>query len=152
MSDTRRIFVTGATGNQGGAVVKSLLLRGYQVRALTRNINTEKAKALAQANVEVVVGDLSNTGSYRDYLKDVDGIFSVQTFEHGVATEIKQGTDLARLAKEYGIGHFLYSSVSGADMHTGIPHWDSKYRIEQYVKDLGIPYTIVRPTSLFENF
>jgi uncharacterized protein YbjT (DUF2867 family) len=148
----KRVFVTGGTGNQGGAVVRCLLQRGYEVRVLTRNINSAKATELSKLNVEVVEGDLNDTTSYRDHLKDVYGIFSVQTFEHGVATEIKQGTDLARVAKEYEVGHFVYSSVAGADLHTGIPHWDSKYRVEQYIKDLGLPYTIIRPTSLFENF
>ncbi len=90
--------------------------------------------------------------TYRYHLKDVDGIFSVQTFENGIDKEIKQGIDLSNLAKEYAVSHFLYSSVAGADLNTGIPHFESKYKIENYIKQLGLPYTIIRPSSLFENF
>jgi uncharacterized protein YbjT (DUF2867 family) len=85
-------------------------------------------------------------------LKSVDGIYSVQTFENGINKEIKQGVDLANLAKEYGINHFLYSSVAGADLITGIPHFESKFKIENHIKQIGLPYTIIRPNSLFENF
>jgi uncharacterized protein YbjT (DUF2867 family) len=76
----------------------------------------------------------------------------VQTFENGIEKEMKQGIGLANLAKEYGVNHFLYSSVAGADLNTGIPHFDSKYKIENYIKQSGLPYTIIRANSLFENF
>jgi uncharacterized protein YbjT (DUF2867 family) len=56
------------------------------------------------------------------------------------------------MAKEYNVRHFLYTSVAGADLHTGIPHWESKAEIEDCIKKLGISYTIIRPTSLYENF
>lgn len=59
---------------------------------------------------------------------------------------------MANLAKEYGANHFLYSSVAGADLDTGIPHFESKFIIENHIKKLGLPYTIIRPNSLFENF
>jgi uncharacterized protein YbjT (DUF2867 family) len=59
---------------------------------------------------------------------------------------------LADLAKEYGAKHFLYSSVAGADLNTGIPHFDCKFKIENHIKQIGLPYTIIRPNSLFENF
>jgi uncharacterized protein YbjT (DUF2867 family) len=59
---------------------------------------------------------------------------------------------LADLAKEYAVPQFVYSSVIGSDAHTGIPHWESKFIIENHVKDLGLVYTILRPASLYENF
>ena len=55
------------------------------------------------------------------------------------------------MAKENGVKHFLYSSVIGADVHTGIPHWESKFQIENHIKQIGLSYTIIRPASLFEN-
>ena len=60
--------------------------------------------------------------------------------------------NLANLAKEYDVKHFLYSSVIGADLNTGIPHWESKFKIENHIKQINLPYTIIRPASLFENF
>lgn len=100
----------------------------------------------------MVKGDLNDLNTFRNHLKDIDGIFSVQTFENGIGKEIKQGIDLANLAKDYGVNHFLYSSVAGADLNTGIPHFDSKYKIENHIKQIGLPYTIIRVNSLFENF
>ncbi|MBU0695798.1 MAG: NmrA/HSCARG family protein [Bacteroidetes bacterium] len=148
----KTIFVTGATGNQGGAVAASLINKGFKIKVLTRKIDSIKAQNLQNSNVELIKGDLNDLNTYRKHLKDVDGIFSVQTFENGVEKEIKQGIGLANLAKEYGVNHFLYSSVAGADLNTGIPHFDSKYKIENYIKQLSLPYTILRPNSLFENF
>jgi uncharacterized protein YbjT (DUF2867 family) len=148
----KTIFVTGATGNQGGAVATSLNKNGFKVKALTRKADSAKTQNLQKQNTELVKGDLNDLNSFRHHLKDIDGIFSVQTFENGVDKEIKQGIDLANLAKEYGVSHFIYSSVAGADLNTGIPHFDSKYKIENYIKQLGLPYTIIRASSLFENF
>lgn len=148
----KTIFVTGATGNQGGAVAASLIKNGFRIKALTRNTDSAKAQNLLKQNIELIKGDLSDLNTFRNHLKEVDGIFSVQSFEKGVDKEIKQGIDLANLAKEYGVNHFLYSSVAGADLNTGIPHFDSKYTIENHIKQLGLPYTIIRANSLFENF
>ena len=148
----KTIFVTGATGNQGGAVAASLIKNGFKIKVLTRNVDSAKAQNFQKINVELIKGDLNDLNTYRYHLKDVDGIFSVQTFENGIDKEIKQGIDLSNLAKEYGVSHFLYSSVAGADLNTGIPHFESKYKIENYIKQLGLPYTIIRPSSLFENF
>lgn len=148
----KTILVTGATGNQGGAVAASLLNIGFRVKLLTRRPESVKAQNLQHQNAEWVKGDLDDLSTFRSHLKDVDGIFSVQTFVNGVDKEIKQGVGLANLAKEYGINHFLYSSVAGADLNTGIPHFDSKYKIENHIRQLGLPFTIIRANSLFENF
>ena len=148
----KTIFVTGATGNQGGAVAASLIKNGFKIKVLTRKTDSVKAQNLQKQNVELIKGDLSDLDTFRNHLKDIDGIFSVQTFENGIDKEIKQGMDLSVLAKEYGVNHFLYCSVAGADLNTGIPHFDSKCKIENHIKQLGLPYTIIRPNSLFENF
>lgn len=148
----KTIFVTGATGNQGGAVVASLIKNGFKVKVLTRKIDSDKAQSLQKQTAELVKGDLNDLNTFQNHLKEIDGIFSVQSFKNGVDKEIKQGIDLANLAKQYGVNHFLYSSVAGADLNTGIPHFDSKYKIENHIKQIGLPYTIIRPTSFFENF
>jgi len=152
MQQTKSFFVTGATGNQGGAVVRSLLNKGCKVKALTRNANSPAARVLKKLNADIVQGDLNNPSSYKEHLREIDGIFCVLTYENGIRKEINQGKELANLAKSYNAGHFLYSSVIGADLQTGIPHWESKWEIENHIKHLNLPYTIIRPAALFENF
>lgn len=152
MTDSKTIFVTGGTGNQGGAVARSLSQHGFTVKVLTRNPDSAKSLSLKKLNIELVKGNLNNADTYREHLRDVYGIFSVQSFEEGVDKEINQGITLATLGKELGTQHFLYSSVFGAPLNTGVPHMDSKFKIENYIKQTGLPFTIIRPTSLFENF
>ena len=152
MTNNKIIFVTGGTGNQGGSVARNLTQQGFIVKVLTRNPTSIKSENLKKMNIEVVKGDLNNADTYREYLKNVYGIFSVQTFENGVEKEINQGITLATVAKEFGVKHFLYSSVFGADLNTGVAHMESKFKIENHIKQIGLPFTIIRPTSLFENF
>ncbi len=146
------IFVTGSTGNQGGAVARSLAKSGYKVKALTRNAISDKAKALAAQGIEVVQGNLNEPESFKLDLENVYGVFSVQSFEEGTAKEIKQGTTLADVAKEKGVQHFVYSSVAGAQLAQGVAHFESKQKIEDHIKSISLPFTIIRPASLFENF
>lgn len=145
-------FVTGGTGNQGGAVARNLAVKGFKVKVLTRNASSPAAQNLAKQNIEVVEGNLNDPATYRQYLQDVDGVFGVLSFEYGAEKEIKQGIELVSLAKEFNVRHFIYSSVAGGNMNTGIPHWHSKAEIEKAVQESGLHYTILRPASLYENF
>ncbi|MGV3586873.1 MAG: NmrA/HSCARG family protein [Adhaeribacter sp.] len=152
METPKTIFVTGGTGKQGGAVARNLITEGFKVKVLTRNPNTNAAQSLTKLGIEVVPGDLNQPQTFEQHLQDAAGIFSMQTYENGIATEIKQGINLANLAKAYEVRHFVYSSVVGADMPTGIPHWESKGKIENHIHKLNLPATIIRPTSFYENF
>jgi uncharacterized protein YbjT (DUF2867 family) len=154
MAGRNDILVTGATGQQGGAVARELLARGYHVRALSRKPDTEKAQALAVLGAEVVQGDLDDAASLQRVTKDVWGVFSVQnTWEAGVEKEELQGKRLAEVSKESGVQHLVYSSVGSADRNTGIPHFDNKWRIEETVRGLDFPsYTILRPVFFMDNF
>lgn len=144
----RLILVTGATGNQGGAVARSLLKRGFRVRALTRDPQKPKAQALAEQGAEVVQGDLDNLASVGQAVKGVYGVFSVQNFyETGAEGEIQQGVMLADAAKAANVQHFIYSSVGSAERKTGIAHFDSKWQIEEYVRQISIPHTVFRPVA-----
>lgn len=152
MENEKVIFVTGGTGNQGGAIARNLILdKNWRVKVLTRNPNSEKSKSLENLGIELLKGDLNDQNSYKGYLKGVHGIFSVQDFKNGIDQEIIQGKQLADSAKLYDIKHLVYSSVSGADEKTGIPHFESKNKIEEHIKNIGIPYSIIRPTFFYEN-
>jgi len=143
----KKIFVTGATGNQGAAVTRNLLSKGFNVKALVR----DTAKLNAQENLEIIKGDLDDPASYRSHLQNVDGVFCNLVFKYGIRKEIRQGIELVNASKENDVKHFVYSSVIGCDLNTGIPHWESKLKIEDHLKSSGIGYTILRPSSLYEN-
>jgi uncharacterized protein YbjT (DUF2867 family) len=148
---SRTILVTGATGKQGGAVLRHLRARGFPVRALTRDPDKPAARALA-GGVEVVRGDLENAPTVARALEGVYGVFAVQTpFEGGTEAEERQGKALASAAERAQVSHFVYSSVGSADRHTGIPHFENKFRIEEHIRGLGLPYTILRPVFFMEN-
>ena len=122
------ILVSGATGQQGGAVARNLLEWGFTVRALTRDTDKAAARELADLGAEVVSGDLEDRASIERVLDGVYGVFSVQQFmETGVEGEVRQGVLLADAAKAAGVEHLVYSSVGSAHRDTGIPHFESKW-------------------------
>ncbi|WP_433171190.1 NmrA/HSCARG family protein [Actinoallomurus sp. CA-150999] len=144
----KRVLVTGATGNQGGAVVDALLADGrWDVRALVRH--PERATSLVAKGVEVVAGDLDEPVSLTAPMRGVHGVFSVQGRGR---REAAQGIALADAAAEAGVSHLVYSSVGGVDRVRGIPHFDSKWQIEQHLNTLDLPATILRPASYMEGF
>jgi len=110
------ILVTGATGRQGGAVVRHLFGRGAEVRALTRDPSTPRARALAARGVSTVQGDMDDTESLRRVMTEVYGVYSVQDFwTVGARREIQQGKNVADAAAAAGIEHLVFSSVGGAE-------------------------------------
>ena len=148
---TKPILVTGATGQQGGAVARALLAKGQKVRVMTRH--PEKAASLAKAGAEIVQGDLTNQAILQMALRGVHGVFAMSTpFEAGMEAEVRQGIVLAEAAKQAGIAHYVYTSVGSADRNTGIPHFDSKWKVEQHIQQIGLPATILRPVWFMENF
>ena len=122
------ILITGATGNQGGAIARQLLADGYRVRAMTRDPEGDKAKALAAQGARVVQGDLDDPKTLERALDGAWGAYAVQSNsqEGGVAREEEQGKRFAELARESNIQHFVYSSVGSAGRGTGIPHFDKQ--------------------------
>ena len=149
----RVILVSGATGQQGGAVARSLLERGFAVRGLTRDVEKDEARELAGLGAEVVNGDLEDRSSIERVLEGVHGVFSVQQFmEVGVEGEVRQGVQLADAAKEAGVEHYVYTSVGSAHRDTGIPHFDSKHEVEEHVRASGVPYTVLRPVFFMQNW
>ena len=149
----KTVLVTGATGRQGGAVIRHMLPKGWKLRALTRRPGGEEAKTLARQGVEVVQGDLEDPGSVARATEGVYGIYSVQDFwAVGAKREVQQGKNVASAAKKANVRHFVYSSVGGAERKTGIPHWESKWEIENAVRELGLPATMIRPAAFMEMY
>jgi len=153
MTKDRTILITGVTGHQGGAVARALKGSGLHLRGMTRKPDSEAAVALAGQGVEIVKGDLDDEASLRRALSGAWGVFGVQnTWEAGVEREEEQGKRLAKLAREAGVEHYVYSSVGSANQKTGIPHFDNKWRVEETVRGLRFPsHAIIRPVFFMEN-
>jgi uncharacterized protein YbjT (DUF2867 family) len=149
----RVVLVSGATGQQGGAIARELLGAGWRVRAMTRKPDSAAAQELAALGAEVVQADLDDEASLRPALAGAWGTVAVQnTWEAGVEREEEQGKRFARVAKDAGVQHYVYQSVGSAHRSTGIPHFDNKWRVEETVRSLGFPsYVVIRPVFFMEN-
>src|ERR1700761_6633803 len=103
MVEKLAVVVTGATGKQGGAVVKDLLERGHEVRAITRNPDSPKARALAASGVKLVRAALEDTAALTNALAGATSLFAMTTpFESGADAETRQGISAADAAKAAG--------------------------------------------------
>ncbi len=146
------ILVIGATGHQGGAVANALLRTDFSVRAMVRNLGSDEAQALKKRGVEVALGDLDDYDSLIHSMKGAYGAFSMLNFmDAGVQKEEDRGKRVADAAKEAVLQHFIYSSVGGAERNTGIPHFESKWHVEQHIRELEVPCSIARPTTFMTN-
>ena len=148
------IVVTGATGQQGGAVARHLLKAGWRVRALVRDTSKAAAQALAAQGAELVQGDMNDPASLQNAFRGAYGVFSVQNFwlpDVGYEGEVRQGKNVADAVKTAGVSHLVYSSVGAAHRGEGQKHFTSKFEIENYIKQLGVPYTILRPVAFMDN-
>lgn len=150
---TSTYAVVGATGQQGGATARTLLAAGVGVRALVRRPDAEAARALADAGAELVRADLTDPSSLEAAFAGVDGVFAMTTSftDRGTEGEVADGVRIADAARAAGVGHLVYSSVGGAERGTGVPHFESKRRVEEHIASLGLPATIVRPVFFMEN-
>ena len=151
MSIGDAVLVTGITGQQGGAAADSLLRRGVRVFGLTRDAGT--AAEWKSRGVELVEGNLSDAKSMEGALKKAGRVFLVTTFiEEGMDAEVRQGTTAIDAAKAAGVKHLVFASVVSAEKRTGIPHFETKGRIEEHLRRSGVPFTIFRPVFFMENF
>jgi uncharacterized protein YbjT (DUF2867 family) len=149
----KTVLVTGATGRQGGAVIRKMLPRGWKLRALTRNPGGQAARDLEQMGIEIAQGDLDDSASLERAVRGAYGVYSVQDYwTIGARREVQQGQNLADAAKKAGVKHFVYSSVGGAERNTGIDHWETKWEIEKHIRHIGLLATILRPAAFMENY
>ena len=158
------VLVTGATGAQGGAVVRGLLARQRPVRALVRNPDSPAARALREAGAELAVGDMDDPGSLVEAVQGVAGVFSVQVPDtRGNDSERRHGFALVNAAKSAGVSQFVHSSVTGTAGRLSFPRWDSgywsqkywndKWAVEEAVRNAGFAtWTVLRPAFMMDNF
>ena len=147
-----KILITGCTGNLGGALARALLKKGHTVRGITRKPDSEKARKLADLGAEIVKGDYDDPASLRKAVSGMSQVFVMGTpYESGTDVETRQSIAIVDAVKKERINHLLYASVSDADRDTGIPHFDSKRKVEKYIESLDIPFTIIAPVYFFDN-
>ena len=145
------VAVCGATGRQGTAVARRLLGEGFAVRALTREPNGPRARALAANGAHVVAADMDDEASLRRAFDGADGVYSVQNgMASGFRAEVAQGRNVGQAAKAASAKHVVYASAGTGRAGTGVPSWESKVIIERHLHELDLPLTILRPTAFME--
>jgi len=167
---TKIIAVTGATGAQGGGLIRAILAHpegGFRARAITRNPDGEKAHALAALGVEVVQADLDDEVSLADAFAGAYGAFCVTNFwEHfSPEKENAQAANLARAAKIAGLSHVIWSTLEDVRQWVPltddrmptlmgrykVPHFDGKGESNHYFTDAGVPTTFLYTSFYWDN-
>jgi uncharacterized protein YbjT (DUF2867 family) len=152
-NDRKRIAVIGATGQQGGGVVRALQASSeFKVRALTRN--PDKHRQLAD---EVVKADLDRPETLEAAFKGAYGVFLVTNFREKGTDELKQAMAAVRAAKDAGVKHFVWSTLPNVEAISGgkfdVPHFTGKAKIDRIVKEAGFPHhTFVIAPGYNQNF
>jgi uncharacterized protein YbjT (DUF2867 family) len=153
-TNSKTIAVTGAAGNQGGAVARRMLAEGWRVRALTRDPAKPAAQALAAQGADLVAGNMDRPEELAAAFQGADAVFSIQNDRLpnvGVEGIVRQSHAVLDAAKAAGVRHYIFSSVGGANRGAGQKRFEVKYQVEQYVQASGLPFTILRPVSFMEN-
>jgi uncharacterized protein YbjT (DUF2867 family) len=151
-NDKKVIAVIGATGQQGGGVLRALQARGqFRVRALTRN--PDKHRELAE---EVVEADLGRPETLKAAFAGAHGVFLVTNFQEAGSDELKQARAAIRAAKDAGVKHFIWSTLPDVEAISGgklnVPHFTGKAKIDPLVKDSGFDnYTFVVAPFYYQN-
>ena len=170
MADKRIIAVAGATGAQGGGLVRAILDdpdEGFAARALTRNPDSDKAKALADSGAEVVGADLDDEASIRDAFEGAYGAYCVTFFwEHfSPEKELAQARSMANAAKDVGVEHVIWSTLEDTRrwipleddrMPTlmeryKVPHFDTKGEADDFFREAGVPTTFLLTSFYWDN-
>ncbi|KAL0931216.1 NmrA family transcriptional regulator [Colletotrichum truncatum] len=162
---SKLLTVFGATGNQGGSVVKAvlsdpILSKEFKIRGITRNVSKPAAQALAGKGVEVVAADMTSKASLAEAIKGSHTVFLVTTpdFMSGGGTQEQlHGKNVADVASDAGVKHLIYSSLLHVTDTTNgrlkhVVHFDDKAEVERYIRSKGIPSTFVLPGYFMSNF
>ena len=171
MSEKKIIAVVGATGAQGGGLVRAILADpqgGYAVRALTRDVNADKARELARLGAEVVPADVDDERSLENAFRGVHGAFCVTFYwaHFSPEKERAQAANMARAAKAAGVRHVVWSTLEDTRQHVPltddrmptlmgrykVPHFDAKGEADRIFTDLGVPTTFLLTSFYWDNF
>ncbi|HEY9505783.1 MAG TPA: NmrA/HSCARG family protein [Gemmatimonadales bacterium] len=171
MSDKKIIAVVGATGAQGGALVRAIQAdpRGeFQARAITRNPKSDKAKALAELGADVVAADVDDTGTLRRAFEGAHGAFCVTFFwDHfSPEKETAEAGNMAEAARQTGLRHVIWSTLDDSRKQVPldddrmptllgkykVPHYDGKAEGDQLFTQAGVPTTFLLTSFYWENF
>jgi len=147
------VLVVGATGTQGGAVARRLIVDRRAVRAGVRRADTATARALARAGAALAPVDFDDPESIERAARGVSGMFAMATpfVEGGADAEVRHARNLIDAAVAAGVPHLVYSSVASADRRTGVPHFESKAAVERYLASSSLAWTVVAPVEFLEN-
>jgi len=171
MAEKKIIAVVGATGAQGGGLVRAILndrSGQFAARALTRDVNSDKAKELARLGAEVVAVDVDDSDSLKKAFTGAYGAFCVTFFwEHfSPEKELAQARNMAEAAKAAGLKHVIWSTLEDTRklvpldderMPTlqgkyKVPHFDAKGEANQIFAQLGVPTTFLLTSFYWDNF
>jgi len=172
MSEKKIIAVLGATGAQGGGLVRSILSDKngeFKVRALTRDVNSEKARALANMGAEVMTVDIDSEESLNKAFKGAYGVYAVTFFwEHfSPEKETAQAKSIANAAKNSSVKHIIWSTLEDSrnwiplsdnrmptlgDGKYKVPHFDAKGESDKYFTEQKLPVTFLLTSFYWENF
>ncbi|OAP55331.1 hypothetical protein AYL99_10304 [Fonsecaea erecta] len=161
---TKKLLVVfGATGKQGGSVIKSVLgdpktAAIFSIRAITRDPSKPAAQKLTKMGCECVSADLDDKDSVIHALQGAYAVYAVTNFweKKSAAAEIQQGKNIADAAKQCGVQHLIWSSLMNVTELSGgklskVAHFDSKAAVEAYIRQLGVPATFFMPGFYMSN-
>ena len=170
MTTSKRIAVFGATGAQGGGLARAILddpNGGFSLRAITRNVDSDKARELAAAGAEVVAADLDDRASVERALQGAYGAYCLTNFwEHfSPEKELSQARNLAQAAKAAGVQHVIWSTLEDTRRkvplddarmptlmgHYKVPHFDAKGEAEAFFREAGVPTTFLLTSFYWDN-
>jgi uncharacterized protein YbjT (DUF2867 family) len=171
MSTNKIIAVAGATGAQGGGLVRTILAdpnSGFSVRAITRDASSDKAKDLANLGAEVVEANVDDVESLKRAFQGAYGAFCVTFFwEHfSPEKEQQQAKNFAEAAKAADLKHVVWSTLEDTRKWVSlddnriptllgkykVPHFDAKGESNKYFTDLGLPVTFLNTSFYWDNF
>ncbi len=171
MADKKIIAVVGATGAQGGGLVRAILddpQGGFAARAITRNVNSDRAKQLARLGAEVIAADVDDAASLNRAFSGAYGAYCVTFFWDHLSPEREQAQarTMAEAARQAGLRHVVWSTLedtrrwvplSDERMPTlmgeyKVPHFDAKGASNHFFTDLGVPTTFLQTSFYWDNF
>jgi uncharacterized protein YbjT (DUF2867 family) len=171
MAEKKIIAVLGATGAQGGGLARAILADpdgGFAVRALTRDVNSEKAKALARQGAEVVATDVDDPASLKKAFAGAYGAFCVTFYwvHFSPEKELAEARAMAEAAKQAGLKHVIWSTLEDTRKWVPlddnrmptlmgkykVPHFDAKGEADGVFTSLGVPVTLLLTSFYWDNF